>query len=595
MFEARQMARPRHRARALARLLAAAVLLATPFLSALAGLPGYAWAQQEAVVDPRDIVHPVFAAHGMVASQEAIASRIGVEVLEGGGNAVDAAVAVGFALAVTLPRAGNLGGGGFMLVHDAESGETVAIDYREMAPASAHRDLFLDAAGEVDSEKAWYSRYAAGVPGTVAGLALALQRYGTLSLAEALAPAIRLAEEGIPVTRDLTESLEARRERLTAVPATAAIFFHDDGRPVQPGETLVQADLAWSLKEIAAHGPEAFYRGAIAERIAADMAANGGPMTLDDLAAYRAVVRAPVHGTYRGYDVYSMPPPSSGGVHLVEILNILEGYPLHELGLNGSASIHLMAEAMKLAYADRSEYLGDPDFWPVPVAGLTSKAYAESLRATIDPNRARPASEIKPGNPAPYESAETTHFSVMDRWGNAVANTYTLNFGYGSGIVVAGTGILLNDEMDDFSSKPGVPNAYGLIGGAANAIEPGKRPLSSMTPTIVVKDGQAFLATGSPGGSRIITTTLQILLNVIDHGLNVAAATYAPRVHHQWLPDELRVERGLSPDTLAALAAMGHTVVEGDAMGSTQSVLRTDAGFFGAADPRRPGALAIGY
>lgn len=595
MFEARQMARPRHRARALARLLAAALLLATPFLSALAGLPGYAWAQQEAVVDPRDIVHPVFAAHGMVASQEAIASRIGVEVLEGGGNAVDAAVAVGFALAVTLPRAGNLGGGGFMLVHDAESGETVAIDYREMAPTSAHRDLFLDAAGEVDSEKAWYSRYAAGVPGTVAGLALALQRYGTLSLAEALAPAIRLAEEGIPVTRDLTESLEARRERLTAVPATAAIFFHDDGRPVQPGETLVQADLAWSLKEIAAHGPEAFYRGAIAERIAADMAANGGPMTLDDLAAYRAVVRAPVHGTYRGYDVYSMPPPSSGGVHLVEILNILEGYPLHELGLNGSASIHLMAEAMKLAYADRSEYLGDPDFWPVPVAGLTSKAYAESLRATIDPNRARPASEIKPGNPAPYESAETTHFSVMDRWGNAVANTYTLNFGYGSGIVVAGTGILLNDEMDDFSSKPGVPNAYGLIGGAANAIEPGKRPLSSMTPTIVMKDGQAFLATGSPGGSRIITTTLQILLNVIDHGLNVAAATYAPRVHHQWLPDELRVERGLSPDTLAALAAMGHTVVEGDAMGSTQSAVRTDAGFFGAADPRRPGALAIGY
>jgi len=595
MFEARQMARPRHCASGLTRLLAAVVLFATPALAALAGLPEPVRAQQEAVVDPRDIVHPVFAAHGMVASQEALASRIGIEVLERGGNAVDAAVAVGFALAVTLPRAGNLGGGGFMLVHDAESGETVAIDYREMAPAAAHRDLFLDAAGEVDSEKAWYSRYAAGVPGTVAGLALALERYGTLSLAEALAPAGRLAEQGILVTGDLTESLEARRERLTAVPATAAIFFHDDGRPVQPGETLVQADLAWSLKEIAAHGPEAFYGGAIAERIAADMAAHGGPMTLDDLAAYRAVVRAPVHGTYRGYDVYSMPPPSSGGVHLVEILNILEGYPLGELGLNGAASIHLMTEAMKLAYADRSEHLGDPDFWPVPVAGLTSKAYAESLRTTIDPDRARPAGEIKPGDPAPYESPETTHFSVMDRWGNAVSNTYTLNFGYGSGIVAAGTGILLNNEMDDFSSKPGVPNAYGLIGGAANAIEPGKRPLSSMTPTIVVKDGRAFLATGSPGGSRIITTTLQILLNVIDHGLNIAAATDAPRVHHQWLPDELRVERGLSPDTLAALAALGHTVVEGDAMGSTQSVLRTDAGFYGAADPRRPGALAMGY
>ncbi len=591
MSEARQMARtPR-----LPRLLAAVLLLLPLALSTLAVLPGDGRAQQTAVLSDRDIVHPVFAEHGMVASQEALASRIGVEVLERGGNAVDAAVAIGFALAVTLPRAGNLGGGGFMLVHQAESGETVAIDYREMAPAAASRDMFLDAAGDVDTAKSWYSRAAAGVPGTVAGLALALERYGTLSLAEALAPAIRLADEGIVVTRDLSDSLAERQERLFGVPATAAIFFHDDGRPVQPGERLVQSDLAWSLKQIAEHGPDAFYRGAIAERIAADMAANGGPLTRADLAAYRVAVRAPVHGTYRGYDVYSMPPPSSGGVHLVEILNILEGYPLGELGHNGAKTIHLMAEAMKLAYADRSQHLGDPDFWHVPVAGLTSKAYAEALRATIDPERARPAGEIRPGDPAPYESPETTHFSVIDRWGNAVSNTYTINFGYGSGIVAAGTGILLNNEMDDFSSKPGVPNAYGLIGGAANAIQPGKRPLSSMTPTIVLKDGRAFLATGSPGGSRIITTTLQILLNVIDHGMNIAAATYAPRVHHQWLPDELRVERGLSPDTLAALAAMGHTVVEGDAMGSTQSVLRTADGLFGAADPRRPGALAIGY
>jgi gamma-glutamyltranspeptidase/glutathione hydrolase len=595
MFDVRQMARPGRAAQALARPLAAVLLLATAALAALAFLLEHAWAQQPAVLSERDIVHPVFAERGMVASQESLASRIGVEVLEAGGNAVDAAVAVGFALAVTLPRAGNLGGGGFMLVHDAESGETVAIDYREMAPAAAHADLFLDAAGEVDSEKAWYSRFAAGVPGTVAGLALALERYGTLSLAEALAPAIRLAEDGIVVTRELSQSLAERRERLLEVPATATIFFDADGRPPQPGARLIQADLAWSLKQIARDGPAAFYRGAIAERIAADMAANGGPMTLDDLAGYRAVVRRPVHGRYRGYDVYSMPPPSSGGVHLIQILNILEGYPLGELGHNGAASLHLMAEAMKLAYADRSRHLGDPDFWPVPVAGLTAKAYAEAQRATIDPERARPADEIGPGDPAPYESRETTHFSVMDRWGNAVANTYTLNFGYGSGIVAAGTGILLNNEMDDFSSKPGVPNAYGLIGGAANAIEPGKRPLSSMTPTIVAKDGRAFLATGSPGGSRIISTTLQILLNVIDHGLNVAAATYAPRVHHQWLPDELRVERGLSPDTLARLAAMGHTVVEGDAMGSTQSVLRADEGFYGAADPRRPGALAVGY
>ncbi len=571
------------------------MLLAPLTFSALAVSPGRVWAQQPAVVSALDIVHPVFAENGMVASQEARASRIGVAVLERGGNAVDAAVAVGFALGVTLPRGGSLGGGGFMLVHHAESGETVAIDYREIAPAAAHRNLFLDAAGEVDTDKSWYSRSAAGVPGTVAGLATALERYGTISLAEALAPAIRLAAEGIVVTRDLSDSLASRSERLLKFPATAAIFFHGDGRPVQPGETLIQADLAWSLRQIAEDGPAAFYVGAIARRIAADMAANGGPMTLADLAAYRVALRVPVQGSYRGHEIFSMPPPSSGGVHLVQILNILEAYPLGELGHNGAETIHLMAEAMKLAYADRSQHLGDPEFWPVPVAGLTDKDYAHELRATIDPNRARPAGEIRPGDPGPYESPETTHFSVMDRWGNAVSNTYTVNFGYGSGIVAAGTGILLNNEMDDFSAKPGVPNAYGLIGGAANAIEPGKRPLSSMTPTIVLKDGRPFLATGSPGGSRIITTTLQILLNVIDHGLNVAAATHAPRVHHQWLPDELRVERGLSPDTLAALAAKGHTVVEKNAMGSAQSILRTDDGFFGAADPRRPGALAIGY
>jgi gamma-glutamyltranspeptidase/glutathione hydrolase len=325
------------------------------------------------------------------------------------------------------------------------------------------------------------------------------------------------------------------------------------------------------------------------------MAANGGPMTLADLAAYQPVLRVPVEGSSRGPGIFSMPPPSSGGVHLVQILNILEAYPLGELGHNGAEAIHLMAETMKLAYADRSEHLGDPEFWPVPVAGLTAKAYAEELRATIDPARARPAEEIKPGDPSPYESPETTHFSVMDRWGNAVSNTATVNFGYGSGIVAAGTGILLNNEMDDFSAKPGVPNAYGLIGGEANKIEPGKRPLSSMTPTLVLKDGRAFLATGSPGGSRIITTTQQILLNLIDHQMNIAAATHAPRVHHQWLPDELRVERGLSPDTLAALAAKGHTVVEKNAMGSTQSILRTEDGFHGAADPRRPGALAVGF
>ncbi len=578
--------------RQMARTLLAPAL---PVLLLLLLAPWQASAQDAVVVSPRDIFHPVFAENGMVSSQEARATRIGVEVLRRGGNAVDAAVAVGFALAVTLPRAGNLGGGGFMLVHLAEEGRTLAIDYREMAPAAATRDMYLDEAGEVIDQKSWYTRHAVGVPGTVAGLAYALERYGTMSLAEVLAPAIALADGGMVVTADLSASLAARQERLTRFPATAEIFFHEDGSPVRPGERLVQADLAWSLRQIAENGPAAFYRGAIAERIAADMAAHGGPITLEDLANYRVVQRATVRGSYRGYEIHSMPPPSSGGVHLLQILNLLEPYPLGELGANGAETIHLMAEAMKLAYADRSQHLGDPDFWPVPVAGLTSKAYADSLRPAIDRGRARPAAEIAAGDPAPYESHETTHYSVMDRRGNAVSNTYTLNFGYGSGIVAAGTGILLNNEMDDFSSKPGVPNAYGLIGGEANAIEPGKRPLSSMTPTIVLKNGQPFLATGTPGGSRIITTTLQVLLNVIDHGMNVAAATNAPRVHHQWLPDELRVEQGLSPDTLAALTALGHSIAEKNAMGSTQSVLRAEDGFHGASDPRRPGALTLGY
>ena len=552
-------------------------------------------AQETAVVSPRDIFHPVFAENGMVASQEATATRIGVDILKRGGNAIDAGVAVGFALAVTLPRAGALGGGGFMMVHHAETGETVAIDYREMAPAAAHRDMYLDAAGEVDTQLARYTHHAAGVPGAVAGLAHVLDRYGTLPLAEVLAPAIRLAERGILVTQDLSGSLESRRERLQRWPATAAIFYHEDGRPYRPGERLIQVDLAWSLRQIAAHGADAFYKGAIAERIAADMAAHGGPMTLEDLAAYRVAVRAPVRGTYRGYEIASMPPPSSGGVHLVQILNLLEDYPLASLGHNGAEALHLMAESMKLAYADRSQHLGDPDFWPVPVAGLISKAYAESLRATIDPARARPAAEIAAGDPMPYESPETTHYSVMDRWGNVVSNTYTINFGYGSGIVAAGTGILLNNEMDDFSAKPGVPNAYGLLGGDANSVAPAKRPLSSMTPTILFKDGKPLLATGSPGGSRIITTTLQIILNVVDHRMNIAAATAAPRVHHQWLPDELRVEAGLSPDTIALLESKGHKVVVKNVMGSTQSILRADEGFYGASDPRRQGALTLGF
>ena len=554
-----------------------------------------AFAKDAAIISGRDIFHPVFARHGMVSSQEATATDIGVEILKKGGNAVDAAVAVGFALAVTLPRAGNIGGGGFMMVHMAESGKTVAIDYREMAPAGATGDMYLDAEGKVDKKRARFSYSSVGVPGTVAGLALALKKYGTMSLAEVMAPAIYLAGNGITVNPQMAGVLKKRQKRLAKHPATAAIFLRADGHALASGEQLVQRDLAGSLRQIAEQGPDAFYRGAIASKIAADMAANGGLITMQDLANYSAVERTAVHGTYRGYDIYSMPPPSSGGVHLIQLLNILEDYPIRFLGHNTADSIHLMTEAMKLAYADRSHYLGDSDFWKVPVAGLTSKAYAAKLREKISVRYATPSKHISRGNPLPYESNETTHFSVMDNAGNVVSNTYTLNFSFGTGIVAAGTGILLNNEMDDFSAKPGVPNAYGLVGGKANAIEPHKRPLSSMTPTIVFRNGKALLATGSPGGSRIITTTLQIIMNVVDHAMNIAAATAAARIHHQWLPDKLRVEVGISEDTLDLLSAMGHNIAPGNAMGSTQTVMRIDQGFFGAADPRRVGALARGY
>lgn len=552
-------------------------------------------AQDSAILSGRDIFHPVFARHGMVSSQDATATRIGVDILRKGGNAVDAAVAIGFALAVTLPRAGNIGGGGFMMVHMAGSGRTVAIDYREMAPAAASADMYLDSVGKVDKKRARFSYLSSGVPGTVAGLALALEKYGTMSLAEVMTPAIFLAKNGVTVSPQMADALGRREERLSKHAATARIFLHADGTALASGEVLVQKDLARSLELIANQGPDAFYRGEIAKKIATDMEANGGLITLEDLKNYRALERAPVRGTYRGYEIYSMPPPSSGGVHLVQLLNILEDYPIAFLGHNTANTIHVMAEAMKLAYADRSRYLGDPDFWNVPVAGLTSKAYAAKLRERISLRHATPSKNIKPGDPLPYESNETTHFSVMDGAGNVVSNTYTLNFSFGSGIVAAGTGILLNNEMDDFSAKAGVPNAYGLIGGEANAIEPGKRPLSSMTPTILFRDGKPLLATGSPGGSRIITTVLQIIMNVVDHDMNVAAATAASRIHHQWLPDKLRVEVGISDDTLDTLSAMGHHIEIGNAMGSTQSVMRIEQGFFGAADPRRVGALAQGY
>jgi gamma-glutamyltranspeptidase/glutathione hydrolase len=558
------------------------------------------WSVQPALAElafysARDRIHPVVARNGMVASQEALASQVGLDILKQGGNAVDAAVAVGFALAVTLPQAGNLGGGGFMLVHHAARKQTEALDFRETAPSAARRDLYLNEKGEVDEDRIRYSHQAAGTPGTVAGLALAHQRHGRLSWKQLVEPAIRLAERGIPVSPELAQSLQEARQRMTPWPASMKVFFKADGAPYQPGERLVQSDLATSLGLIAEQGAQAFYEGAIAQKLVADMQAHRGLIHLDDLKNYRAVVRNPVQGRYRDYDIISMPPPSSGGAHLIQMLNILETWPMGESGPESAVTIHRMAEAMKLAYADRSAYLGDPDFVKIPLAGLTSKAYAKALAAQIDPHRARPATEIKPGQPQPYESGQTTHYSIVDRDGNAVAVTYTLNFPYGSGIVATGTGILLNNEMDDFAAKPGVPNAYGLIGGEANAVGPGKRPLSSMTPTLVFKDGQVVLVTGSPGGSRIITTVLQIVLNVIDHRMNIAEATIAPRIHHQWWPDELRVEEGFSPDTVRLLEGLGHRVVVQDAMGNTQSIVRTPEGLFGCSDTRRAGGLTAGY
>ncbi len=541
-----------------------------------------------------DIFHPVYGKNGMVASEQGLATQVGLDILKQGGNAIDAAVAVGFALAVVLPNAGNIGGGGFMVLHDDKTGKDVAIDFREIAPAKASRDMYLDNQGNVIDGKSLFTHDASGVPGTVAGMEYALKKWGTMPLSKVLEPAIKLADKGFIVSDVLAKTLKEEKSTLGKWSASKAIFFKN-GEPLKSGDLLVQKDLAKSLRLIAKQGAKAFYQGEIATKIAKEMQSHGGTMTLEDLKAYKVVERQPIIGDYRGYKVVTMPPPSSGGVHLIEILNMLEHYPIKEDGVNSAKNIHHMAESMKLAYADRSEYLGDPDFVKIPVTGLTSKAYANERVKTIDDNKARPSSTIKPGKPQPYESDQTTHFSVMDKAGNAVAVTYTLNLNFGSGIVAAGTGILLNNEMDDFSVKPGVPNAFGLVGGAANAIEAKKRPLSSMTPTIVMKNNKPWLVTGSPGGARIITTVLQGVVNMIDHEMNPAEAIITPRVHHQWLPDELRVEEGISPDTIKLLQDKGHKVVTKAPMGRIQIIQADDSGFYGYSDPRNPDGKTLGF
>ena len=539
---------------------------------------------------------PVIASHGMVVAQEGTAARIGLDVLRKGGNAVDAAVATGLALAVTLPRAGNLGGGGFMLVHLAKQKKTVAIDYRETAPDQTHSDVFLDARGDAVPRLSRDTGLAVGVPGTVAGLALALDKYGSgkFSMADLVKPAALLARDGLIVDEDLADSLP-KADRLKRWASSVAIFLHPDGSPPRRGEMLRQRDLAETLETIGREGPRGFYEGPVAEKIVAAVRAAGGAMTTTDLKGYRAVERAPVTGTYRGHAIVSMPPPSSGGVHVIELLNILEGYPLARQGANSAASVHDLTEAMKLAYADRAEYLGDPAVVNVPVKGLTSKTYAAKLREMIEPGRARPASEIRAVDPLPYESDQTTHFSVVDAEGNAVANTYTLNFSYGVGLVADGTGVLLNNELDDFAAKPGAPNAYGLTGGKANQPGPRKRPLSSMSPTMMFKDGKLELVTGSPGGSTIITTVMQIILDTVDFGLNLAEATAAVRIHDQLLPDQLYVERGMNLDTIRLLEGEGYKVTVRDAWGSAESIAIADGLLAGASDPRQRGTLAVGY
>jgi gamma-glutamyltranspeptidase/glutathione hydrolase len=535
----------------------------------------------------------VLAQNGMVVAQEARAARVGNDILQRGGNAVDAAVAVGFALAVTYPRAGNLGGGGFMVIHLANGTDTT-IDYRETAPRGINAQSFLDAQGNADPQKSRDSALGIGVPGTVAGLALAEDKYGSgkFTLAQLIAPAIQMAREGFTFEDDRAESLPNERARLARWPSTAKIFFKKDGSPITSGDRLVQGDLADTLEAIGSEGPSAFYEGPIADEIADAVKAAGGVMTADDLRDYRAVERPPVRGTYRGYDVISMPPPSSGGVNLIEMLNILEGYDLAHA--EKPQELHLLVEAMKRAYADRALYLGDPDKVQNPIARLISKDYAATWRATIDPAHATPASAIHAGGTVDHEGHNTTHFSVIDRFGNAVSNTYTLNFSFGVGLVAEGTGVLLNNELDDFAAKPEAPNAYGLLGAEANEPGPGKRPLSSMTPTILLKDGKPFLVTGSPGGSRIITAVLQVIVNAIDRGMDIAAAVAAPRIHNQWMPDQVYVETTLAPDVVDALRAYGDKIVLRPPFTSANSIMVTPKGMMGAADPRTHGALAIG-
>ncbi len=546
---------------------------------------------------------PVAAEHGMVVTAQHLATQVGVDVLKRGGNAVDAAVAVGYALAVVYPAAGNLGGGGFMTVQLA-NGQKTFLDFREKAPLAATANMYLDKDGNVVKGLSTLGHLAVGVPGSVSGLEYAREKYGSLGRATLIQPAMTLAQQGFRLNQGDVDILKTATEAFRKDPASAAIFLHQ-GQPYQVGDKLVQKDLAKTLKTISQQGADGFYKGSVGQAISRSSLAGGGLITPDDLAQYHTRELAPIECDYRGYHVVSAPPPSSGGVVICEMLNILEGYPLKELGFRSAQAVHYQIEAMRHAYVDRNSYLGDPDFVNNPVSRLTDKAYAAQIRAVIDPHKAGVSKDLKPGV-APHEGTNTTHYSIADRWGNAVAVTYTLNDWFGAKVTAAGTGVLLNNEMDDFTVKAGVPNLYGLVQGEANAIAPGKRPLSSMSPTILSKNGQPVMVVGTPGGSRIITAVLHTVLNVVDYGMTVQEAVDAPRFHQQWLPDLTSVENfALSPDTRTLLEAAGHQLGPAQPANHVTAVLIGAPSldgkpvgknrFYGANDPRRNSGLALGY
>ncbi len=528
---------------------------------------------------------PVRARHAMVVTVESHATDIGVDVLKSGGNAIDAAVAVGFALAVTHPSAGNLGGGGFLLARFAD-GRTTFLDFRERAPAAASRDMYLDSAGKPTEDSITGYR-ASGVPGTVKGLEFAHHKYGKKSWADLLAPAATLAAKGFPVTFAQAAGFRASKN-LDRFPDSKRIFLKE-GLYYEPDDILIQPELARTLERIRRQGSKDFYEGETARLLAADMRAHGGLITLDDLRSYTVVEQKPLLGAYRGYEIVTAPPPSSGGIGILQMLGVLDGTGYEKAGAGSAVSIHTMAEAMRHYFADRSEFLADPEYAPVPVSRLLDPKYITGIRASIDPKRATPSLEVHPGKAGPAESSETTHYTIVDTEGNVVAVTYTLNGGYGSGVTASKLGFLLNNEMDDFSVKPGEPNMYGVVQGETNAIQPRKHPLSSMAPTIVLRAGKFYFTVGSPGGPTIINTVLEVMVNVLDFRMNIQQAVDWPRFHHQWLPDELRMEQGFSPDTVALLESRGHKIKLVNSQGEAAAILRDGDWLQGAADGRSEG------